>query len=276
MKTKLLGSFFPSSLMCSMCFVLILTTSGCAHPLVVPVSFSRDDLKTENREDLAESLIGESQKSVIEKIGPPNQILTDRNQKYMIYEHHSTANEMLMLFAFWPVGYLESDDNNDTLHCLKIDLDANNLVVDYQFKSTAYFETGLFKCPKEYWKEGEWQSFEELPVPSLEVLRDASNLAGENRRYENPMREAYILAIRKKVERNWRKPSGDLNMPICEVHVVQGPGGIILDVSFGACRGSSARYRASIENAVYKAEPLPKLGAPALFEQELTFMFNPN
>jgi len=64
-------------------------------------------------------------------------------------------------------------------------------------------------------------------------------------------------------------------MPICEVHVVQGPGGVILDVIFGACGGSTGTYRASIENAVYKAEPLPDPGAPALFEREMTFLFNP-
>jgi hypothetical protein len=149
------------------CIILSVCMSGCAHPLVYPVSFSRDDHKTETRKDLAESLIGESQKSVIEKIGLPNQLLTDRDQKYMIYEHQSTANEKLMLFFILPAGYLESDDN-DTLHCLKIDLDANNLVVDYQFKSTAYFERYVFfKCPREYWKEEEWQSIEELPVSSL-------------------------------------------------------------------------------------------------------------
>ena len=64
-------------------------------------------------------------------------------------------------------------------------------------------------------------------------------------------------------------------MPACEVHVVQGPGGIILDMDFGACSGSTAKYRASIKNAVYKAEPLPKPGDPALFERELTFTFHP-
>ena len=64
-------------------------------------------------------------------------------------------------------------------------------------------------------------------------------------------------------------------MPVCEVNVLQGPGGIILDVTFGACGGSTATYRASIENAVYKAEPLPKPGDPALFERNLTFLFNP-
>ena len=35
-------------------------------------------------------------------------------------------------------------------------------------------------------------------------------------------------------------------MPICEVLVLQGDGGIILDVNFGACDDSPATYRASI------------------------------
>jgi hypothetical protein len=87
--------------------------------------------------------------------------------------------------------------------------------------------------------------------------------------------DAYMLAIRLKVERNWKKPGGGGDTPACEVHVVQGPGGIILDVKFGACAGT-ATYRASIENATYKAEPLPGPGDPALFERELTFTFSPD
>ncbi len=64
-------------------------------------------------------------------------------------------------------------------------------------------------------------------------------------------------------------------MPDCEVRVIQGPGGIILDVTIGRCGGGTATYRASIENAVYKAEPLPRPGDPALFERELIILFNP-
>jgi colicin import membrane protein len=104
----------------------------------------------------------------------------------------------------------------------------------------------------------------------------ARMLAEENQQKLNSLREAYILAIRQKVERNWIKPAGSGKMSVCEVHVVQGPGGIILDVDFGACGGSTATYRASIENAVYKAEPLPKPGDPKLFERELNFFFNPS
>ena len=64
-------------------------------------------------------------------------------------------------------------------------------------------------------------------------------------------------------------------MPVCEVNVVQGRGGIILDVSFGACAGCTGTYRASIENAVYKSEPLPKPVDPSLFEPVLIFQFKP-
>jgi colicin import membrane protein len=95
----------------------------------------------------------------------------------------------------------------------------------------------------------------------------------ENKRRLNSLRDAYILAIREKIERKWRQPPGSDKID-CELHVVQGPGGIILDVRFGNCPGGSPAYRASIENAVYKAEPLPKPGDDSLFERDLKFLFN--
>ncbi len=97
----------------------------------------------------------------------------------------------------------------------------------------------------------------------------------ENQRRLNTLREAYRLAIRQKIERNWRQPQESGKMPDCEVRVLQGPGGIILDVTFGDCKGGTTTYRLSIENAVYKAEPLPKPGDPALFERELVIRFKP-
>jgi colicin import membrane protein len=99
--------------------------------------------------------------------------------------------------------------------------------------------------------------------------------AEESQRHLNSLREAYVLAIRQKIERKWLQPQGITEMPDCEVRVIQGPGGIILDVSFGTCPGGSKTYRSSIENAVFKAEPLPKPGDPSLFERELNILFNP-
>jgi TonB family protein len=107
------------------------------------------------------------------------------------------------------------------------------------------------------------------------ALQDTLDSPEQNQPSLNTSRDAYVLAIRQKVERNWIKPSGSGNMSSCEVLVVQGPGGIILDVDFGHCDGSTATYRASIENAVYKAEPLPSPGDPELFESQLVFFFNP-
>ena len=100
--------------------------------------------------------------------------------------------------------------------------------------------------------------------------------AEETQRRLNSLREAYILAIIQKIERNWLQPPGSGNMPDCRLKVLQGPGGIILNVSFGTCTGGSPTYRASIEKAVYKAEPLPKPGDPSLFERELDILFKPD
>lgn len=93
---------------------------------------------------------------------------------------------------------------------------------------------------------------------------------------ENPMRDAYILAIQQKIKRNWIRPQGSDNMRPCGVKVKQKPGGIILRVSFVSCKGSTPNYRASIENAVYKSEPLPKPAEPGLFAPEITLVFSPD
>jgi len=99
--------------------------------------------------------------------------------------------------------------------------------------------------------------------------------AEENQRSSNTQREAYKLALLTKVKRNWIRPAGSEKITECWVEVLQGAGGIILDVTFDACKGSTGAYRSSIENAVYKAEPLPKPGDPSLFERELKFNFKP-
>lgn len=90
----------------------------------------------------------------------------------------------------------------------------------------------------------------------------------------NSLKDAYMTAIKQKIERNWIRPQESGKIASCEVHVLQGPGGIIVDVAFGVCSGTKA-YRASIENAVYKAEPLPKPGDEALFDREIEFIFAP-
>ena len=99
--------------------------------------------------------------------------------------------------------------------------------------------------------------------------------AEESQRRLNSLRDKYIQAIQQKIERYWRQPPGLTEFPDCELRVTQGPGGIILNVSFGVCQGGDKTYRSSIENAVYKADPLPKPADPSLFDRELIILFNP-
>ena len=104
----------------------------------------------------------------------------------------------------------------------------------------------------------------------------ARMVAEERQLKLNTLRDAYITAIREKIERNWNKPPGNVKMPLCEVLIDQGPGGIILDVDFGVCDGGTATYRTSIENAVRRADPLPRPADPELFERKLKLKFKPN
>ena len=100
--------------------------------------------------------------------------------------------------------------------------------------------------------------------------------AQENQRRLNTLREAYILAIRQKVERNWLKPAGSGKMPICEVRVEQLPGGIIADVKFGACDGSTPHLPGVDRKCSLQSRAAAKPGDPELFERELNFFFNPS
>jgi colicin import membrane protein len=108
-----------------------------------------------------------------------------------------------------------------------------------------------------------------------DILR-SQMLAEENQRRLNNLREAYIVAIQQKVHRNWIRPAINETLTGCEVRVIQAPDGTVLNVEFGSCSGSTTIYRTSIENALYKASPLPSPGDPGLFARELRFIFNPD
>jgi colicin import membrane protein len=85
----------------------------------------------------------------------------------------------------------------------------------------------------------------------------------------------YTNQIRELIERNWRKPKESAKIASCEVRVLQGPGGYILEVIFGPCNGSSETYRNSIERAVWRSDPLPLPGDKTLFEREINLIFVP-
>ncbi|MDJ0880674.1 MAG: cell envelope integrity protein TolA [Gammaproteobacteria bacterium] len=98
--------------------------------------------------------------------------------------------------------------------------------------------------------------------------------AEERQRDLDNKRNKYYSLIREKISRNWRQPANAGNKPLCEVQVIQGPGGVILDVTFGNCPGTR-EYRLSVEAAVLKSDPLPQPEDPELFERNIVLKFKP-
>lgn len=88
--------------------------------------------------------------------------------------------------------------------------------------------------------------------------------------------EKYKLLIRQKVSRNWARPPGAQTGLQCTVRVRLVPSGDVLQVTVVKTSGDE-RFDRSVENAVYKASPLPLPEDRDLFEyfREIEFIFNP-
>jgi len=84
----------------------------------------------------------------------------------------------------------------------------------------------------------------------------------------------YQDAIRSRVQSRWRKPISKQPDAWCKVYVRQAPGGYVEDVVVEQCTGDEA-FRRSVEEAVWKSDPLPEPPIPELFDRDLRFKFIP-
>lgn len=89
-----------------------------------------------------------------------------------------------------------------------------------------------------------------------------------------PEVDKYKAAIRQKVERNWIRPTSSRKDLQCTVRVRQAPGGEVLEAKVVRSSGD-AIYDRSVENAVYKASPLPTPPNPEVFDRDIEFIFRP-
>ncbi|MFT4606934.1 MAG: colicin import membrane protein [Chitinophagales bacterium] len=138
-------------------------------------------------------------------------------------------------------------------------------------KKAAKEKAAIEKLKQEADRRRQAEEEQKRKEAELKVQLDAE----EASRRLSLLKDDYSEAIKQKVERNWLRPQQSVKIESCEVKVEQGPSGIIMDVTFGDCSGGTNAYRASIENAVYKAEPLPSPSDPALFERDIIFIFSP-
>ena len=88
--------------------------------------------------------------------------------------------------------------------------------------------------------------------------------------------DKYIPLIRQRVSHSWNRPVGVAKGLKCVMSVRLAPGGEVLSVRVVSSSGNSIFDR-SVENAVYKAAPLPLPEDPTLFDnfREIEFTFNP-
>jgi colicin import membrane protein len=81
--------------------------------------------------------------------------------------------------------------------------------------------------------------------------------------------------IAAAITRQWHRPPTAKAGIDCILNVTQVPGGDVAQVSIGECNGDAA-VRQSIEDAVYRASPLPPPPDPSLFDRNLKIRFKPD
>jgi hypothetical protein len=79
-----------------------------------------------------QSFIGEKSGNVIRELGLPNELLSDGDKQFMVYSAKSADTEFLMII-WLPVMAMRQPGN--TLHCLRFELDSDNVVKEYRLES---------------------------------------------------------------------------------------------------------------------------------------------
>jgi colicin import membrane protein len=87
--------------------------------------------------------------------------------------------------------------------------------------------------------------------------------------------DRYLTEITAQIERAWIRPASAKEGIHCVINVTQVPGGEVTGVRIGECNGDAA-VRQSIENAVYRASPLPTPPDRSLFDRNLKLVFAPH
>jgi colicin import membrane protein len=91
----------------------------------------------------------------------------------------------------------------------------------------------------------------------------------------SPARAQYIARLAARIQNAWIKPPSAHAGLDCVVNITQVPGGDVTSARVSQCNGDAAA-RQSIENAVFRASPLPAPPDPALFERNLVIHFHPD
>jgi len=84
--------------------------------------------------DLLQSFIGQESESVIREFGLPDELLSDGDKQFMVYSAKSTDTNLIMVLWI-PIPVWAINDWENTIHCLRFELDSDYLVKEYRLKS---------------------------------------------------------------------------------------------------------------------------------------------
>ena len=117
-----------------------------------------------------------------------------------------------------------------------------------------------------------------LEQEEAEIRAEQERAAKAARQRElNTLLSQYIGAIQSRIQSQWRKPPGlDTTDAYCKVYVKQAVGGYIEEVAIKQCSGGNEQFKKSVEEAVWKSDPLPAPPDDELFNRELIITFKPS
>ncbi|MDE1885282.1 MAG: cell envelope integrity protein TolA [Xanthomonadaceae bacterium] len=110
------------------------------------------------------------------------------------------------------------------------------------------------------------------PVPAQPVPQAEQAKSGTNGN-DDSLQAQYFAAIQNAVTENWLRPDNAQPGLRCMLRIVQIPGGDVIGVQLLNPCNADPLTRASIEQAVKRAAPLPYKGYEKAFQREIDFNF---
>ena len=124
--------------------LLVSFISGCWYAHI------GEDPESLGNIDLLQSFIGQESESVVREFGLPDEFLSDGDQRFMLYSASSSDTNIAFIVVFPYVG------NSKTLHCLRFELDSDNVVKEYRLNSGApYLFESFSSCREAFWSRKE-------------------------------------------------------------------------------------------------------------------------
>lgn len=112
------------------------------------------------------------------------------------------------------------------------------------------------------------------PAPVTPAVPEATEAKTGAAGTDTSLAAEYFAAIQNAVTQNWLRPDNAQAGLRCMLRIVQIPGGDVIGVQISSPCNADPQTRASIEQAVKRAAPLPYKGYEKVFQRDINFNFS--